>query len=257
MQSGIYQILNLITNEKYIGSSKNLKNRKSQHFTSLRRNVHNNLHLQNAFNKHGEQNFRFEILASNIPIEDLIDLEQLCLDVTQPEYNKRTIAHSNQGLEPWNKGGYSDSMKQSLITRYGKKIVCYNLEGKFVKFYDSLSQAARELEVTVGAVVSNLKGHSKTCGSYVFNYYNENDFQEKIEIHTRYTYSRFNNLSATAPHPSGKRVGLINGLGETIATYSSVVQAANENGFRHHQTLRNHITSGKKHNENFFVFLNK
>jgi len=61
-QSGIYQIRNLITGDLYIGQSINLMNRKGQHFSCLRLNRNNHPHLQNAFNKYGEENFVFEIL---------------------------------------------------------------------------------------------------------------------------------------------------------------------------------------------------
>jgi group I intron endonuclease len=58
---GIYAI---IVNEwkMYIGSSKNLKERREEHFSYLRKNKHDNDHLQKAFNKYGEQAFKWEIL---------------------------------------------------------------------------------------------------------------------------------------------------------------------------------------------------
>lgn len=61
-QSGIYQIKNLITNKVYIGSSKHLSLRKSQHFNRLRSKKHVNNKLQNSWNKHGSENFIFEII---------------------------------------------------------------------------------------------------------------------------------------------------------------------------------------------------
>ena len=59
---GIYQIRNLKNNKMYIGSSFKLYERMLQHFADLRRNDHENTHLQNAFNKYGEQNFVFEVI---------------------------------------------------------------------------------------------------------------------------------------------------------------------------------------------------
>jgi len=68
-KSGVYIILNEVSNKFYIGSSNDLKKRKIFHFTQLRNNNHFNHHLQNAWNKYGEFNFKFYLLeecAENI-----------------------------------------------------------------------------------------------------------------------------------------------------------------------------------------------
>ena len=59
---GIYKIINLVDSKVYIGSSVNLKNRKYNHFSTLRSNRHTNDYLQKAYNKHGEESFKFEII---------------------------------------------------------------------------------------------------------------------------------------------------------------------------------------------------
>lgn len=60
--SGIYQIMNLVNNKIYIGSTNNLINRKDNHFSELKRNAHRNEHLQRAVNKYGIDNFEFKIV---------------------------------------------------------------------------------------------------------------------------------------------------------------------------------------------------
>lgn len=62
MSAYIYAIENLINHKKYIGQTKDPKRRKTSHFSKLRHNKHINNHLQNAWNKYGESNFRFNIL---------------------------------------------------------------------------------------------------------------------------------------------------------------------------------------------------
>jgi group I intron endonuclease len=96
--SGIYQIRNLINNKIYVGSSINLKNRKNTHFHKLRKNSHSNLHLQNAWNKYGENNFIFEILEE-CKEDFLLAEEQKYIEKIKPEYNIRKIAESNFGLK--------------------------------------------------------------------------------------------------------------------------------------------------------------
>lgn len=60
--SGIYKILNVKTNKFYIGSSFNLNKREKTHFDKLNKNDHGNPHLQKSFNKHGKDNFKFQVI---------------------------------------------------------------------------------------------------------------------------------------------------------------------------------------------------
>ena len=62
MKFYIYKIENLVNNKKYIGITENPEQRKNNHFTKLRHNKHCNIRLQNAWNKYGEDNFKFEII---------------------------------------------------------------------------------------------------------------------------------------------------------------------------------------------------
>lgn len=82
--SGIYKITNKVNKKFYIGSSKDLKDRWSDHRKELRHNYHGNPHLQSSWNKYGEESFIFEILEeceSNDEI--LFQTEQKWLDETK------------------------------------------------------------------------------------------------------------------------------------------------------------------------------
>ena len=62
-KTGVYQIMNLLNHKSYIGSTKqSFKIRMKHHVNALRRGDHKNLHLQNAWNKYGEENFEFSII---------------------------------------------------------------------------------------------------------------------------------------------------------------------------------------------------
>ncbi len=66
--SGIYKITCTANKKIYIGSALNLYLRRHVHFSELRYNKHVNRHLQNAWNKYGEQSFTFEVLEYVLPI---------------------------------------------------------------------------------------------------------------------------------------------------------------------------------------------
>jgi group I intron endonuclease len=60
--AGIYAIVNSVTGARYIGQAINIQNRWNEHRRCLREDTHSNEHLQSAWNKYGEQAFRFEVL---------------------------------------------------------------------------------------------------------------------------------------------------------------------------------------------------
>jgi len=82
---GIYKILNIINNNIYVGSSKNIYKRWNRHKKELNKNIHSNTFLQRAWNKYGEKNFKFEIIEE-CELTLLLEREQFYLD-KKPDYN--------------------------------------------------------------------------------------------------------------------------------------------------------------------------
>ncbi len=74
----IYKIT--INERYYIGSTINLKNRIRLHILDLNKNNHKNSILQRAYNKHGYDNFKYEILKIVGEEENLFEVEQRYLD---------------------------------------------------------------------------------------------------------------------------------------------------------------------------------
>lgn len=74
---GIYSITNNKNGKKYIGSTaKSFKSRWKKHITNLKNGGHTSHHLQNAWNKYGEDNFIFKIEEIVDSVENLLDLER-------------------------------------------------------------------------------------------------------------------------------------------------------------------------------------
>lgn len=70
--SGVYIIKNTITNKIYIGSSNNLGNRISKHFSECKHNRHPNRLFQLDFDKHSQSSFVFniELITNNYKDEE-------------------------------------------------------------------------------------------------------------------------------------------------------------------------------------------
>lgn len=117
----IYKIENLTNSKKVVGSTKNRPNfRKNSHWSLLRRNLHKNPHLQNAWNKYGEMNFKFEILEE-CKNEDLLTKEEYWKNLLNAEYN---IAPINRPLGTINLGRKHkpETIEKMKKIRKGKKM---------------------------------------------------------------------------------------------------------------------------------------
>ena len=105
---GIYKITNTVTGDFYIGSSCNLRLRIQDHKYKLVNNKHANRHLQNSYNKHGEQVFVFEIVLL-CEVEYKLYFEQKFLDLFKPAYNIAANASA-----PWQGLRFSEEHKRKI-----------------------------------------------------------------------------------------------------------------------------------------------
>lgn len=83
---GIYRIRNLVNDKCIYGSSQNIKKRWKQHRSNLINQRHENIIVQRAWNKYGEDNFVFEKIEK-CSIEDLKIVEQKYIDGNNGGYN--------------------------------------------------------------------------------------------------------------------------------------------------------------------------
>lgn len=186
---GIYQIVNLIDGKKYVGSSNNLYKRKSSHFYNLKNNKHRNCHLQNAFNKYGEDNFSFEVIEFVNTIEELLPREQYYIELYQvcdknKGYNlivdttrnilpkesreKISLAHKGKTLSEETKLKMSLAQKGSKNYNYGKRgALCHNYgktHSEETKLKMSLAKYKKVICVETGVVYGSMVDVEKITG---------------------------------------------------------------------------------------------
>lgn len=76
----IYGIKNRLDNKIYVGQTRSLKKRWPTHLSYLKNNKHSNPHLQNAWNKYGEESFDLVVLEIVDDPELLTTKEQGWMD---------------------------------------------------------------------------------------------------------------------------------------------------------------------------------
>lgn len=158
--TGIYAIRNLKNNNLYIGSSINIQARLEKHRSLLRGNVHENIYLQNAYNKYGENSFIFELLELETIQDNLIVREQFWIDNLKPKYNlcKDAVRHTFTEIS---KKKLSNSRKKlfqegKILPNCSKSIDQYSLSGQFIKTWKTIKEASLYLPVSEDSIRKNI-----------------------------------------------------------------------------------------------------
>ena len=99
--SGVYQIINTITSDCYIGSSNDLERRKKQHFCESTWKKESNKPLYKDMKHYGKDNFLFKPIWLCNP-EELKKYEQLAIEKYNPKYNVKA-AYTGITIEEYQK----------------------------------------------------------------------------------------------------------------------------------------------------------
>ena len=130
--SAIYQIQSKCKPERiYIGSAVNISERWRLHLLELKKNKHNNKKLQNHYNKYGESDLQFSVLAG-CEKDDLIDIEQFYIDSKKCWFNICPKAGSMLGYKftEEQKKKLSESHKGEIFSEERKAKISASLKGK-------------------------------------------------------------------------------------------------------------------------------
>lgn len=191
---GIYQIRNIINDDRYIGSTVNVDIRRGEHLNMLKKREHHSPKLQNACDKYGIENFVFEHIASVWKKEDLVPIENIFFTIyaeegfLKPAYNSTLIAGSRLGtkftqeqikrLSDAHKGYiFSDERRAQLSELQKDKsfrppspVKQIDLKtGLVVKEYEKIKDAKQD-GFHPGHISSVCSGKLKTHGGYRWEY---------------------------------------------------------------------------------------
>lgn len=190
---GIYKITNLVNGKLYVGSSVNLDKRIYEHFRTLNKNEHSNIHLQRAFNKYGKENFVSEILDYVSHKSELKYREQYWMDKYNWDmlYNIAPFAENTTGI-PCSKETrkkIANSLKgkprptyvtakinKTLQEKYGgqhNRKPVYQVDkntDKILNRFDSIRLASKYANGSESSIVACCKGKAKTCAGYKWKY---------------------------------------------------------------------------------------
>lgn len=163
MEAGIYQIVNIITQKRYIGYTNNFSRRKRQHYFELSFNKHSNEYLQRAWNKYGKHSFEFSIIEK-CEETDLVFKEDYWVKVLMTE--NREYGYNLKPTDPKGKSKHSIE----TIEKIKKANKCQNNTGKNNGFYGKkLSEQHKEKLKRSREKLDFKKIHREKRGKKVLN----------------------------------------------------------------------------------------
>lgn len=154
---GIYKITNKINGKIYIGQSIDIYKRWEEHKNCYLRKS-NYLYL--AFRKYGIENFSFEI-EEKCSLKELDDREIYYI----------SLYHTFIGDEQRN--GYNMSIGGEGNNGYGKPIDQYDLNGNFIKTYNSCAEFEREIGRPASSVLGCCSGSRNKAYGFLWRYHGD------------------------------------------------------------------------------------
>lgn len=199
-KSGIYCIENLVNHKKYIGQSKNLKKRLSDHLSELRNGKHFNDHLQYSWDKYGQENFNIYVICY-CNKEELDEKEIYYIDFYNTmdknfgynkdsggnKYKTRNEEARNKMRLYWKEhGGINDGLLQATV-KAKKPVIQYTKTGKIIAEFDSIMEASEATDINFKQISAVCNGVNKTANNYVFRFKGDdfNKFGIRADIKTR------------------------------------------------------------------------
>jgi len=187
INSGIYIIMNLVNGKFYIGSSSNLRNRKKEHYKTLKSNTHANRYLQRSYNKYGKENLKFEIVEY-IENDDskLLEREQYYLDIYYGDTNYCYNICSKTGSVLGVKHSRETRLNNS-ISKGGKPFYVFKNKN-FIGEYINIAEFSIDFNISYKRIYSGLKEKGFLLDGYAF-IYKDNYSEDKLnEIYNKMTF---------------------------------------------------------------------
>lgn len=202
--TGIYKITNKTNGKVYVGQAKNIFDRWSQHARGK-----GSKPLFEDMQKIGINNFTFEIIEF-CPTDDLDKRETFWIKQLKAFPNGYNL----------NSGGSIGNEQAIKVT--SKPVYCYDLKGEFLNSFPSVSEAARQLNLSDSNICRAIKTNGRT-ENFQWRYV----YYKKIGAYAR---KCFTGKQSTENNNNTRKVSQFSKDGTLLKTFGSISEAASATG---------------------------
>jgi group I intron endonuclease len=174
---GIYKIENVVNKKMYIGGSKNLHRRKSEHFSKLKYDKNGNYFLQKEYNEHGKDSFIFSVLIYCEPHEinryeqEVVNyfsksylLYNICLEnvnnntgVVSRDETRKKISESHADMKKekhpmWGREHTEETKKKISLANSGENSWMWNKRGENNPNYGKKLSEETKLKISLSGI---------------------------------------------------------------------------------------------------------
>ena len=167
MTCGIYKIENLINGKVYIGQSIEIEKRWQKHL-----NAKDNFLIHKALRKYGKENFSFTILEEC----SLFDLDA----------KEKFWINQYQSLVPLGYNMVQGGSNGAGLSK-GIPVLQYDLNGNFLKEYDSANQASIATKIDHWSICACCRGEYAYSGKYQWRYKGSDLPIKQLNVRTDFT----------------------------------------------------------------------
>jgi hypothetical protein len=144
-------------------------------------------------------------------------------------YNKSNLSHGVTFTSD------STKLKQSLSSPYRKKVIQYDLEGNFIRIWNSMKEACKILKINSSDLTNSCQGKQKSAKKFQWRYYEPN-YPLKIESiiiyfksqETRNKISKSNMGKKREVVCWGKPINQLDLKGNIVNTWGKIREACNQ-----------------------------
>lgn len=165
----IYEIINTVTTQKYIGSCIDLRARFIRHMWYLNHNKHHSNKLQRAFNKYTINSFNVNIIEKFEVKENLEILEESLIKKYNTVINGYNIVYNTNQYHGGKK--LKEDQINKRLEHSKKPVLCFNrYTGELINEFDSVSKASKFYKTSTSNISRVCKKELNYIKNTVFRY---------------------------------------------------------------------------------------
>lgn len=200
----IYLLINKINGKKYVGQTMTtIKNRIRQHF--YQRGNKRKYAINLAISKYGKENF---------DVQEIDKVSCKTKEELQEQLNMKEIYYIKEYHSLTSEHGYNIDKGGSSCSYFSKQVDVYDLDGKFLKTFESVNEAARYYDIYNNTVINICRGIQNRC--------------MKHDVIFRYKGDPFDKYDTSLLIPSAKTLYQFTTDGEFVGEYLTATIAVKE-----------------------------